>query len=189
MKNFLRLNVRRSRVPARQLGARRSRSGERGVAISELAVGLPILLILAMAIVDFGRFIYCNQVVNDLVREAGMLVSRGATYEETFDATFRADGPLDVRASGLVVISRIRRQSPGNATPWIVDQEQSGALSGISSRLGSRGGPAALPEIKTLEPGVTLMAVEISHAYAPLFPITLLGLNFYPDRIYNLALF
>jgi hypothetical protein len=149
-----------------------------------------MLLIMALATVDFGRYIYCNQVANDLAREAGMLVSRGATYDEAFEATFNADGPLDVESHGNIVISRIRRHSDGDSNPWIVEQESTGEFTENLSRIGSVGGPAELPEIPSLGTGVTLMAVEINHRFEPLFlPMSVFGVSIYPDNVYNAAIF
>jgi Flp pilus assembly protein TadG len=167
---------------------RRSADRQRGVAMSEFALALPIVLILIMATVDFGRYVYNMQIVNDLAREAGMLVSRGATYNQTFNATFNADGPLDVQNQGWIIISRIRRHTVADARPWIFDQESAGAVTG-ASHLGNEGGPARIPDITQLEPGVTMMAVEVSHRFVPLFPVEPLGLDVYQDNVYNAAIF
>jgi Flp pilus assembly protein TadG len=167
---------------------RRPVERQRGVAVSEFALALPILLILIMATVDFGRYVYSMQIVNDLAREAGMLVSRGVTYDQTFDTTFGADAPLDVQNHGWIIISRIRRHSVADPQPWIFDQQSAGAISG-SSRVGTEGGPANLPDITELETGVTMMAVEISHQFQPLFAVDAFGLNVYEDSVYNAAIF
>jgi len=172
------------------MGTRRPRAGQRGVALSELAIAIPLLLILILATVDFGRYIYSNQVANDLVREAGMLVSRGATYEQVFQATFDADTPLDVQSHGSIVISRIRRHDEADARPWIVEQEAAGTLTTYASRIGSVDGPAELRQIDALTDGVTLMTVEINHRFEPLFlPATVFGLHIYPGDVYNVAVF
>jgi Flp pilus assembly protein TadG len=167
---------------------RSGRNRQGGVAIAEFAIALPVLLILVMATVDFGRYVYNMQIVNDLAREGAMLVSRGATYDQTFTATFGADAPLDIENYGSVIVSRIRRQSAGNPQPWIFDQESAGAVIG-ASRVGVEGGPANLPDIDELETGVTMMAVEVSHQFVPLFPIDALGLDVYEDSVYNAAIF
>jgi hypothetical protein len=166
------------------------RRRQRGVALSELAIAMPLLLVMVLATVDFGRYIYSNQVANDLAREAGMLVSRGATYAQAFQATFDADAPLDVQRHGNIVISRIRRHDDTDASPWIVEQETAGVPSGYASRIGSVDGPAELSQIDALTGGVTLMAVEINHRFEPLFlPSTVFGVNIYPGDVYNVAIF
>lgn len=172
------------------LQARDSLRRQRGVALSEFAISLPMLLVVVLATVDFGRYIYANQVANDLAREAGMLVSRGATYDQAFTATFNADGPLDVQNEGNIVISRIRRHTTTDANPWIIDQQTAGALTDNLSRIGTVGGPADLPEIDNLGMGITLMAVEINHSFEPLFlPASAFGVNIYPEDLYNVAIF
>ena len=116
---------------------RRTERRQRGVVISEFAIALPLLLLIAMATVDFGRYVYNMQIVNDLAREAAMLVSRGVPYDQTFAATFNADAPLDVQSYGFIIISRIRRQSAGNPTPWIFEQVSAGNATGWGSRKSS----------------------------------------------------
>jgi Flp pilus assembly protein TadG len=172
---------------ARRLAVSRRR--ERGVAVTELSLALPILLILVMATVDFGRFIYTTQIVSDLAREAGMLVSRGATVTQAANATFQADGPLDVEHSGGMIVSYINRRSVTDGTPWITNQSTVGEMVAKSSRLGKLNGAAKLPKVKTLSTGVTLTAIEVSHRFEPLFPLETFGLNFYPDVVYNVAVF
>ena len=46
-----------------------------------------------------------------------------------------------------------------------------------------------MPDIDELETGVTMMAVEVSHQFVPLFPIDALGLDVYEDSVYNAAIF
>lgn len=169
--------------------AAKRRRRQRGVAIAELALALPILLVLVMATVDFGRYVYTSQIVNDLAREAAMLVSRGATVDQAATAAYQADGPLDIKDSGGMIVSYVNRRSATDGTPWITNQVTVGSKPVKSSKIGSKGNAAKLPKIKTLSSGVTITAIEISHRFEPLFPLQSFGLNFYPPEVYNVAVF
>jgi hypothetical protein len=50
-------------------------------------------------------------------------------------------------------------------------------------------GPAHVPNVDALEPGVTVMAVELVHGFEPLFPIDAFGLDFFPEVLYEAAFF
>lgn len=170
-------------------GRRGSRHRERGASLAELAVLLPIVLLVILGVVDFGRLVYAHQVLGDLSREAANLVSRGATVEESFAAASFANGPISVTAHGGMIVSTIRRRAADDPTPWVFDQTMRGGVLSVRSRVGARGAAAAVPNLDALEPGVTLFAVEMLHGFAPLFPVKQLGLNFYPEFVYEAAFF
>ncbi len=165
------------------------RSRECGAIMAELAVLLPLLLLVMLATFDLGRLIYTNQIVSDLTREAAMLVSRGASSQQAFEATFDADAPLDLRANGGIIITRIRRHSIDDPRPWVVAQERAGTLGDYTSHVGVPGQPAVIPQVTELVPGVTIMAVELVHTFEPVFGIGALGADLYPDLVYDAAYF
>jgi hypothetical protein len=156
--------------------------------MAELGVLLPVLLVMLLAIFDLGRLVYTNQIMTDLTREAAMMVSRGATSVAAFDATFRADEPLDVQATGGIIISRVRRKDADDAQPWVFTQERAGALT-ASSRIGEPGGPAEIPNVEQILPGITIMVVEILHPFDPIFTLQGLGVDIYPEMVYEAAYF
>ncbi len=49
---------------------------ERGVALVELALLLPLLVVLAFGVIDLGRLIHARLVVTNVSREGGSLASR-----------------------------------------------------------------------------------------------------------------
>lgn len=168
--------------------ARRSHS-DRGASLAEFAVILPVVLLLLLGIIDMGRMLYAHQVLNDLSREAANLVSRGSTVDAAFAAASFDEGPVSVAENGIMIVSTIRRRSSGDATPWVVDQQQRGAVSSIASRVGSKGRAASIPNVRALDAGVTIIAVELMHGFQPLFSVKRLGLDLYPEIIYEAAFF
>ena len=55
---------------------RRGHLGERGIAAVELAIVLPLMLIIVFAIVDFGRLFNARLSITNLAREGGSIASR-----------------------------------------------------------------------------------------------------------------
>lgn len=80
----------------RSAGADRRRG--RGQALLEFAVVLPIFLLIAMILLDFGRVVYAQHTITQDAREAGRNAAVGAEFTQAkYDA---------IRAAGL-------RMSPG----------------------------------------------------------------------------
>ena len=165
------------------------RGTQRGSSLAELAILLPVILAVLLGVIDFGRLVYAHQALGDLSREAANLVSRGATVEASFAAAAAGDGPVRVSEHGAMIISTIRRRSLDDPTPWIFDQYAGGPRTWLESRVGVSGGAARVPYLDELDVGVTVFAVELFHDFAPLFPAAALGLNFYPETVYEAAFF
>jgi Flp pilus assembly protein TadG len=160
----------------------------RGVGLLELLVVLPLFLLCVFASVDTGRLIYCHQLVVSLCREAASLVSRGSTDAQTIAATQAAEAPLHLETAGRAIITTIRRRSTTDGAPWVITQTATGGLTTLASRVGSPGGPAAIPGISELAPGITVRAVEIAHRFRPVLIPGTFGI-FYPDMVYDVAYF
>jgi hypothetical protein len=169
---------------------RSARAGQRGVAVGELAIVLPLLLVVLLGIIDLGRLVSGYQTMNDLSREAANLVSRGASIDSAIAAlSASTTGPVDVIGSGAIIISTLGRRSADDPTPWVIDQYRHGSIPSSASRVGSLNGPARVPNVDELEAGVTVMAVEVVHGFVPLFPIDAFGLDLYPEVLYEAAFF
>lgn len=163
---------------------------ERGVAMAELAILLPIVLTTLMAVIDFGRMIYCYQVATDLAREAANLISRGSSVSEVWASTSSADGgPIQLEERGTMIVSTVRRRSTTDATPWIFEQSKNGPLLAVTSRIGSLNRKAKIPHITSLAEGVTVTTVELYHPFDPIFAGGDTALNIYPEAIYSVAFF
>ncbi len=158
--------------------------------MGELAVILPVVLVVLLGVVDLGRLVTAYQTLNDMTREAANLVSRGSSIAAAVAAiTADNDGPVDVDANGVIIISTLQRHAAGDATPWVMDQYKTGSIAGEGSRVGRIGAAASVPNVDELESGVTVMAVELVHPFEPLFPLAAFGLDFYPEVLYEAAFF
>ena len=142
-----------------------------------------------LASVDLGRLVYQHQILTDLTREAANLVSRGATFEVAFTVTGLSAQIFDIDTQGGIIISHITGRDASDDTPWVVEQRSQGGLSTLESRVGQLNAAANVPGIKSLSPGVTITAVEIMHQFEPVFAFAAMGLNFYPEALYDAAFF
>jgi Flp pilus assembly protein TadG len=164
----------------------RRRERQRGVAMIELGISLALVVMLMLGLADVARLLTLRQELSDLCREAGNLVSRGGSTDDAITMATAAIATFGNPSESGVVISRVRRRSDADSTPWIVDQVSNGTLAGDGT-LGTPNGPATLPAISSLAPGVTIMVVELIHGFHPVFGPA--GQRFYPSRIRELAVF
>jgi len=110
---------------------RMPRCRERGVALIELALVLPVLLLLALGVIDFARAIQFNNVVNHLSREGANLAARsGEQPQFILKALMDTAEPLEMNTSGMMYITKLTGQSDGRA---IVDAQYRPLTGGDSS--------------------------------------------------------
>lgn len=89
------------------------RQGQRGQALVELAIVLPILLLLIMAIIDFGRVFHGYLAVTTAAREGARQAALGATDVEIQETALQAATPLAPELLGVVVTPAYGARYPG----------------------------------------------------------------------------
>jgi hypothetical protein len=124
------------------------RRGERGVATVELAIILPLLLMIIFAIVDIGRLLDARFAVTKLAQQGGLMGSRdlprpnpSLPYNPVDLIIFLQKGasPLDLTgSSGKIYIWRITAGISGTPDPVITSTTTGGSLSD-SKAVGSIG--------------------------------------------------
>lgn len=129
-------------------GRRRRR---RGQAIAEFAIAAPIFFLILFAIIDFGRYVYYVQVLNNAARE-------GARYAIVHGAdSLSPTGPPD-DPSGADVIAVVRDYAVG-----VVGIDDVSVLT-ITATWGT---PPATPD----NDRGTKVTVEVTYAFRSLVPI------------------
>lgn len=164
--------------------------GERGVAAVEMALILPLIIVIVFAVIDFGRFFTARFIIINVAREGASLASRDIqSATELITLMQKGATPLDLAQSGKIYIKRIRAGQTNDDPYPAVDNSKSaegGALTVSSSVTGSNFGlTAALynhlvfdnsPAQMTADIG-EITVVEVFYKYIPITPLS----NFIPN--------
>lgn len=100
----------------------RQRTRSAGASAIELAIILPLLLLLGLSIYDIARALQANIILVSVAREGGNLASRatGYDYTQVMDAIAATTPPLEMRNNGMIYITKIMGYSEGGAIRNIV---------------------------------------------------------------------
>jgi hypothetical protein len=168
-----------------------AKNKEKGIATLELALILPILCILAFAVIDFGSLVQARLVVTNVSREGGSLASRDILDGNNLLVMLQSSSsPLDMQTWGKIFVTQITA-GPTQAlpNPTIESQVDLGSLtvsSGIGSKLTYMGLSQTLYNRLQFNPvhqtsdisGLTV--VEVFYKYRPITPL--------PNFIQNILL-
>ena len=190
MKELSREN--RKRFPG---AIRRDRGGQRGATLVELALLLPILVVMVLGIIDFGRLIHARLVITNVSREGGSIGSRANQQgnQQLITALQHSAAPFTISgADGRIIITRISAGPNAlNPQPFIDWRETGGALdepSRITGNVGQTPGGLANPLFGRLQFNTAqndsdiaeVTIVEVFYLYRPITPL--------PEFIQNLVL-
>ncbi len=170
---------------------------ERGAALLELALLLPLLVVMVLGVIDLGRLIHARLVVTNVSREGGSLASRdrGGTTQNLLTMLQTSAAPFDLANQGRIFITKIGAgnlvSTPPHPSPYIISQLPAGALPVTSSVSGNSASlqsglsdgilnylaadpNTGLPDIS----GVTV--VEVFYFYRPITPLPNFIQNLFP---------
>lgn len=122
------------------------RERQRGAALVELALLLPILIVMILGIIDFGRLIHARLVMTNVSREGGSLGSRDIRVGSQLVGMLQASAaPFNLGgAEGRIYVTKIRAgESLLDPEPYIQSRATGGALdvsSGITGNVGDTPG-------------------------------------------------
>jgi Flp pilus assembly protein TadG len=97
----------------------------RGQSLIELAIVLPVLLLLALAAYEYGRAIQANNIATNLAREGANLAARSADFDDPQDlmnALASTATPLNMTSNGVMYLTRAIGLSDGSAR--VVEQHR-----------------------------------------------------------------
>lgn len=142
---------------------------ERASAIVEMALAVPILLILILAGVEVTRYVLLNQKVSRAATSMGDLVSQAETVSTAdlnglFQAAAYIMEPFKLQTDGSVVISSIVASAGKSTIVW-----QKALGGGGASKYGVQGATAVLPKDFTIRDGESVIAAETFYSFKPLF--------------------
>jgi Flp pilus assembly protein TadG len=157
----------------------------RGQGLIELAVTMPLLMLIALGMIEVNRAIETNHVLSTLTREAANLASRGSTLAEAVDATRANQAATGLGSVGGVVASRIQISG---GLPRIVSQVSSAGY-GYSSMVGLPDSVAQPYVTADLTEGRAYYVVEIFLPYSSVTGFDRLMPGTIPSVLYDRTLF
>lgn len=166
---------------------RRLRGDRRGTLPVELALVLPVMMLLLVGATDVTWLYIAEQKV---ARAAGVLADltaraaeiRRADVTDLFNAAREVAAPLDFAANGQAYVSSVtNRDGSGARVSW---QLASGDGLAAPSRVGSQGGVADLDGAITVDANEELIVAEAFLEVEPLFGLLIHG----PTRLYVRAM-
>ena len=177
-----------------------------GGALIELAIILPILLLLVLGVFEYGRAIHAKNIITNMSREGANLASRtSSTAQQIIDAIALTAQPLDMTANGMLFITKVRGQGAGSTVPRVTAQHRwtgssyqpsSRAWSGCTDwsvdgecnddfdNLSDNDAEADLIGLEVKD-GEVVFAVEVFYDYKPIITYVLNhNLNLYSQAIF-----
>jgi Flp pilus assembly protein TadG len=101
------------------------RSSHRGIAAVEFLLCLPLLLLLALPVVDLARIFQANMILTNISREGASLISRSLESEQQtiMDSLAGSAPPLDMHKNGMIHITKILAYSNKGVTRNVVVEQ------------------------------------------------------------------
>lgn len=157
----------------------------RGQALAEFAMLLPLILFVFLAMVEIGNALAVSHNLSKLTREGANIASRGTSLDTVLTVLAHTGQDIHLDGRGGAVVSRVEIRGDG---PLILDQVATAGYE-TRSRLGEVGdSPLALASAG-LEPGNVHYVVEIIYNYRPVTPFARLFDSALKDPIYERAVF
>jgi hypothetical protein len=157
----------------------------RGIAASEFALILPMLVMFSLGTIEYSRLILLTQKLQSGAFILADLTARDKTLsEEQLENIFLAIDniiqPFDFATDGKAIVTSIGVDASDDPeVNW--QREGSGELA-AASEVGEEGGEAALPDDLDISDGETIIAAEVFFAFEPLF-----GIGLAPRTIHKVA--
>ncbi len=169
-------------------------SSRRGVAMTEFAMMLPILMVIAAGSFEVARYALIMQKLDRIVATLSDLVARSGSENMTelqisniLDSAYYMARPFDINGESMMILTSVEGRN--NQAPFILSQRIEGGVSGKESPVGTAvNGDATLPPAfpdngggETLADGETLIVAELFYSYSPY----LVGdLGFFEDQVF-----
>jgi Flp pilus assembly protein TadG len=149
---------------------RRLAGSNRGGAMVEAAVVLPIIIMLLLAGFEIARLTLLHQKLDRAVSSMADLVSQSQDLNQTqltdmFNSIAHIMEPFEMGGKGKVIVTSIGRQG---SDPTTIFWQQSGAGTlSVTSQVGTAGGTPTLPTGFVVRPGEGLIIAEVYYDYSP----------------------
>ena len=148
----------------------------RGVIAVEVAMAMPVILILILSGIDVTRYVLLHQKLERTAATMADLVSQSlAMSEAELNALVAAAeevlDPYDLMADGGLVVSSIANDDGAGAR---IAWQRSFGSGADASRFGTQGGAATLPGTFVVREGENAIGVEVMFDFEPIFAFSVL---------------
>ena len=154
----------------------RLRRDRRGIAATEFALILPILVMFSAGTIEYSRLILLTQklqsgsfILADLTARDKTLTA--AQLDNIFLAIDNIIQPFTFDTDGKAIVTSIGVNAANN--PIVNWQRAGSGTLAATSAIGAAGGNAVLPAELTISSGETIISAEVYYAFRPLFGIGL----------------
>jgi Flp pilus assembly protein TadG len=158
---------------------------ESGQDLVELTIVTPVLLLVLLAIIEFGGLIDSQQELSYLTREGASIASRGTAIDTVLAITLQNGQDIGLSSRGGAVVSRVTMS--GGAAEVSAQVASPGYAS--ASRMGAAGDQVGSIEDLALADGTSVHVVEVFLERPTSTPL----LNFFsgsiPEVMYDRAIF
>jgi Flp pilus assembly protein TadG len=186
----------------------KGKSDEKGQAVVELAMVLPLLLLLLFGVFDFSRAIHATSIITQMSREAANLVARPNTSLTGDDVTDFQNamyfiamdaGQLNMKNQGMMYITKVQYVGSSNTitvnvqVPW--NQENPANSSLFASKLPNVGTvvqPSQLGNITLTPANSVAYVVEVFYQYKSIFllgNVPFLSTPVFKPTLYSVSIF
>jgi hypothetical protein len=189
-------------------------TGSRGQSLVEFAFLMPLILVVALGVIEFGYALLDQHVVTKLTREGSNLISRDTTLGDAVTAMrSMSTRPVDFQNSSRVIFSVIKKGATTGTANYdqviLYQRHEYGALGGQSSGLRTQGagafgaGPdyvavnsdtdtrlqiANLPAYLNVTRGGLVYVTEVFTRHNLITPLDRFGVSV-PNTLYSIAFF
>jgi Flp pilus assembly protein TadG len=160
----------RHQLRARRRVGLRLLSCRAGAVAVEFALALPVLILLMLASVELGRFVFLHQKMDRVATTISDLVARAESINESqlgdiFTAAGEVSNPFDLANLGVVIVSSVTNLDGNGAL--IAWQRSGGGTYSASSELGAEGDTPDLPADFEVREGETAIISEVYYDFTP----------------------
>jgi Flp pilus assembly protein TadG len=167
---------------------------ERGVALVELALLLPLLVVLAFGVIDLGRLIHARLVVTNVSREGGSLASRDIQVGDALITMLQSSAtPFNLQTQGRIHVIKIKAgETRSDPLPYIDSRVSRGSYTAASSSISGNvndtpgGLSSTLMNHLTFKTSINtselseINIVEVFYHYRPITPLPNFVLGLFP---------
>jgi len=189
-------------------------AGDTGQSLVEFALVLPLLIVLALGVVEVSWALLDNHVLTKLSREGSNLISRDTSLQDAATAMrSMSSRPLDFNNGSRLIFSVLKKGATTGTSNFdkviLYQRHEFGTLSGVKSVLGTRGSGAfrGAPEFEAINSdsdvrlqvinvpanlslvrGGMLYVTEIFTTHPAITPLDRFGVTL-PNTLYSVAYF